>query len=307
MLLGYMRHWSTDLHLLLGMIVFLLETDETYSSSILLGLATSIATYAGLHRDPAIFGINNQSIIHARINMWWILYTIDRDESIRTGRMSAVLDWDSNVPLPPNPPPLFLRRICLAKIITRIIEMTQYSTAVDMLPTPPPILLFNTLHDELQDWLIDTPFVNRPLHDAYYSSPTWDYAASITRLRMSYLSALTTMHRGRGRLPEKVLNWVRSEMQSTVSLLRDISKRQPRKALIKNMGSLIVASSFLLFLEVLCGNDAKSRKLDDVRVLRASADCLLGVEWRNGEGTRTHEALGALLNGISDITERLVS
>ncbi|KAH8152327.1 uncharacterized protein LAJ45_03754 [Morchella importuna] len=81
---------------LLVTILFLWETHSTEGCFTLLGVAVSIGTEIGFHRCGTQLGLQEESEVELRRNVFWSAYILDKDMSLRIGRPSSIADEDIN-------------------------------------------------------------------------------------------------------------------------------------------------------------------------------------------------------------------
>ncbi|KAI5820751.1 hypothetical protein BZA77DRAFT_383886 [Pyronema omphalodes] len=175
---------------LLGLTLYLRESDAVQPIFSLLGLAHSIGTQAGLHRDPKKLHINDPELVEARINTFWILYVLDKEAALRTGRPAAVSDADFDVPLPWNKS--LLQRVKLAQIMTAACRVNRCREEDHELS-------LETLSLELRQLQIGLPPLVR--------GASWEEDANTLHLRWGYLCALQGVDK------EAADRWVKEEVE----------------------------------------------------------------------------------------------
>ncbi|KAI5795023.1 hypothetical protein EDC01DRAFT_629778 [Geopyxis carbonaria] len=241
---------------LLGMIQLLLETDAQQSTFTILGLAASLASALGLHRDPAKLGITHPPVVRERIQVWWALYCLEKDLALRTGRATAVPDFDVDVPRPDATlTPYLARRVELAEIQSAVVRLL-YSASTPHVSAATVTSFVSALSTDLAAWLSKTPIVSQPLSQVLSTTTGWDHAAAILRIRWAYLATLMSVFRlpfdAAGIILQPpphavdVVQLARREVQEVVAFLRTFAPgaAPPRTALV-----VLVAHGFTVFME----------------------------------------------------------
>ncbi|CCX07013.1 Similar to Uncharacterized transcriptional regulatory protein C3C7.04; acc. no. O14130 [Pyronema omphalodes CBS 100304] len=177
---------------LLGLTLYLRESDAVQPIFSLLGLAHSIGTQAGLHRDPKKLHINDPESVEARVNTFWILYVLDKEAALRTGRPAAVSDADFDVPLPSNQN--LLQRVKLAQIMAAACRVNRCQGDQEQ-----SAATLATLSKELYQWHLHLPQLVR--------GTSWEEDASILHLRWGYLCALQGVDK------DEADRWVKEEVE----------------------------------------------------------------------------------------------
>ncbi|KAA8909289.1 hypothetical protein FN846DRAFT_622258 [Sphaerosporella brunnea] len=274
---------------LVGMAFFYQESDDSQPSFPLLGLAAGVALQAGLHRDPQKLRVSCEEGKKERVNVWWVLFCLDREQALRTGRMSSISDRDVDVPPPPSSTP-FGRRVQLAWTMARVARLLYSAT-----PAPQPVV--SALHAELDAWRRAAPEVHLPLPLALRSATTWEDHADLMRMRWNYFCTLTSIEQlgsGAGGLEA----WALAEAKAaTQELLR-------KRVMMCNRGTLCIlaAAAWALFSVWVCGEGREDRQL--ARVLTAFADALEEGVWRPGEGMRVKALFLELVRGMAELVGR---
>lgn len=285
---------------LVGMALYYRESDNYQPVFTLLGLAASVAAQAGLHRDPRRLRITDPSEISERLGVWWVLYIFDKELALRAGRMSSIADHDADVPTPHSSHSSFLRRIMLAKTMSRVSQLL-YAT-----PDSAPHLA-DALNEELAAWLAETPTVSLPLPKVLDMRIThsWEETADLIRLRWSYFSTLMSV----SQLPTGVGNggleaWARRESGDLMSVFAEVIGVRgggTRAALM-----ILAAAGFVGFLARICRVDNEDvGEEDQVKMLREIAECVRDTQWREGEGARVRAVFVELAGGMAELVAGL--
>jgi hypothetical protein len=293
------------------MALYLWESDDLQGLFTLLGLAVSLATQAGLHRDPQKLRIDCDEAKSERCNVWWVLFCMEKEQSLRTGRMSGIAEHDVDVPAPPTTTP-FGRRVELAWLMSRVMRLL-YST------TPAPPQLVAALHQELETWREQSPEVNIPLEVAVQGLHTWEQHATLMRARWHYFCALMSVGQlgvGAGGLER----WARSEAVAVMQGLANGS-------IVRNRGGLLtlVGGAWVLFFARACRSRRKADvngcwdnsacvavaaelseiedadRDGDLALLRCVAECLERNLWPPGEGARVRVLFLELVKGMAEL------
>ncbi|KAF8252565.1 hypothetical protein K440DRAFT_657788 [Wilcoxina mikolae CBS 423.85] len=249
---------------LLGMCLFYQESDDVQPHFTLLGLTTGMATQAGLHRNPRKLGFQDPNEIQQRINIWWILYTLDKEAALRTGRPSSIPDNDCDVPLPSTSTPSLLLRTKLAQTM---------SVAMNVIDDEKP-----GLQKQLEQWAKDTPLV---------LSRCWEENAMTLRVRWNCFCTMMS-------LGFEVEAWAREEA-------RDVMKwRGPRtKAMLF---SLACAAWYVFSKRV--AEDGVSEDEEGQRLLEEIARCIRCNVWPEREGRKMGMLLLMLVEGMVEFSGR---
>jgi hypothetical protein len=294
---------------IVGMALYLWEADEQQGIFTLLGLAVSLATQAGLHRDPQKLRIACDESKSERRNVWYVLFCMEKEQCLRTGRMSGIAEHDVEVSAPPTNTP-FGRRVQLAWLMSSVMRLL-YSTT----PAPPHIVV--ALHQELETWRGKSPEVNLPLAVAVQGLTTWEQHSVLMRARWNYFCALMSVGQmgvGAGDLER----WARREATAVMQCLANGSLVRNRSGLL-----LLVGAAWMVFFARVCRSRtgemdgwtdtacvAVAAELlemedgdreDDQVLLRSVAECLERNLWLPGEGARARVLFLELVKGMAEL------
>lgn len=162
----------------------------------------------GLHKQICVTSDNAAVLAEAeqRHRVFWMMYTLEKDLSLRLGRPPMINDDDINVPLPASIQPsndsqaashatdrhnLFHKLIMLSKIESRIYSKL-YSSRAEKQPASERLKSIVKLNQEIKDWRLQLLPDVRP-GDALTCLP--DERAAITLLHLVYHNCILAIHR----------------------------------------------------------------------------------------------------------------
>lgn len=179
---------------LLVTILFLWETHSTEGCFTLLGVAVSIGTEIGFHRCGTQLGLQEESEVELRRNVFWSAYILDKDMSLRIGRPSSIADEDINVRLPPTSQEggesMFFHRVMLSRIQSKVSRLLCSQTSVKM----PGVAVLGTirmLNQELETWKVGCEL----MADGEVDGGRPERAQHLLRLKLVYYACLTAINR----------------------------------------------------------------------------------------------------------------
>lgn len=164
--------------------------------------AGRLAYRIGLHRKLDDFGISLAEI-ETRRNVFWIVYSLDKDLALRIGQPSIIVDDDIEVDMPPEANRLvqalgapksfniFYYMIQLAKIQSRTFS-DLYSIRSRNKHAIKRLKLVTHLDKALQEWQEMLPIEIRPGEDIQCSE---DQYPTVFMMHFAYLNCLTSIHR----------------------------------------------------------------------------------------------------------------
>ncbi|KAI5816729.1 fungal-specific transcription factor domain-containing protein [Pyronema omphalodes] len=202
---------NTDLmsiQAILGMALFMQGTANPQPSYFLIAAAVRIATSIGMHRRGSSFGLNPIETEQRR-RIFWILYMLDKDMALRSGRPPCINDDDCNVELPDENPldgvgdvPLqngkgkfnLFRSMINFAIIESKVYMQLYSAKASRQSDGELLNTIGDLDKELEEWKEAMPKEFSPDSEL---SPTAQKAKimHVVILHFAYYNCLTTIHR----------------------------------------------------------------------------------------------------------------
>lgn len=173
---------------------------------LLIGVAARICTSIGLHRHLQGFGLS-ESEFYQRQRVFWILYVLDKDMSIRIGRPSAIDDDDAEIDTVWQPSqgevsvPVstcergrfypFQSLCSLARIQSRIFR-ELYAANARKTTTAERLESISKLDAELHDWKEQIPLEIRPENPIHCDK---ECRPSVLMLHYGYYHCLTAIHR----------------------------------------------------------------------------------------------------------------
>jgi len=191
---------------LVAMAFFQSSTLNPEGAFLLIGAAARVATALGLHRNLEGFGLP-QSEIDQRQRVFWIMYAVEKDLSIRIGRPSAIDDCDIGVSILSRPCDEEIaisvgsrervtfhpfQSMCALAVIQGRVYRELYAANARVSTTAERLESISKLDAELQGWMEQIPLEVRPEHaircDAESQFP-------IVVLHFGYYHCLTGIHR----------------------------------------------------------------------------------------------------------------
>lgn len=168
----------------------------------LVSSAGRLAYRIGLHRKLDGLGMSPIEI-ETRRNVFWIVYSLDKDLALRIGHPSIIVDDDIEVDMPPEANPLdqglnvaktfniFYHMIQLAQLQSRTFS-ELYSIRSRNKPALERLHSIAQLDKALQEWREMLPIEIRPGEDIQCS---YDQYTVVFMMHFAYLNCLTTIHR----------------------------------------------------------------------------------------------------------------
>ncbi|OQE34569.1 hypothetical protein PENCOP_c017G05841 [Penicillium coprophilum] len=194
---------------LLGMIIFLLGTLSSQPCGYLISSVVQICHQIRLERSADGSGLFPEELEHRR-RIFWIIYCLDKEISLRDGIPLAQRDDDMDVLLPMEVPldnigimPTTnqqgtfnaFRSACELALIKSQVHKHLYSLAAADRPLVEVAATVGMLNQKLQEWKDSIPTEFRPelrRLSAFPQSPT---AAVLLLLHFSYFNCLIAIHR----------------------------------------------------------------------------------------------------------------
>jgi hypothetical protein len=141
--------------------------------------------------------------IETRRNVFWIVYSLDKDLALRIGHPSIIVDDDIEVDIPPEANPLDqgLNRTKTFNIFHYMVQLAQlesrtfselYSIRSRNKPPLERLKSVAQLDKALQEWREMLPIEIRPNEDIQCS---YDQYPAVFMMHFAYLNCLTTIHR----------------------------------------------------------------------------------------------------------------
>lgn len=174
----------------------------------LVAAAVRIATSIGMHRKGNSFGLTPFESEQRR-RLFWVLYMLDKDTALRSGRPPCINDDDCNVefpeenpmdgvatiPLMKEPGSLNLFR-CMAQfsVIESKCYMQLYSTKASKQSDGELLNNIGQLDHELEKWKDSIPAEFRPENEMYLAE-RGPLVMHVVMLHFVYYNCLTTIHR----------------------------------------------------------------------------------------------------------------
>ncbi|KAF8458322.1 fungal-specific transcription factor domain-containing protein [Terfezia claveryi] len=192
---------------ILAMSLFMQGTANPQPSYFLIAAAVRLANSIGMHRRGSWFGLSAVEVEQRR-RVFWIMYLLDKEIALRSGRPGAINDDDVNVDLPEEDPADGVGNIPLAGGKTKVnlfrliaqfstiegkVYMHLYSAKASR-QTDQEIL--NTIGDldlELEKWKTSVPIEIRP--DNEIKVDEGPLVLHVVMLHFAYHNCLTTIHR----------------------------------------------------------------------------------------------------------------
>jgi hypothetical protein len=184
-------------------------TANPQPSYFLIAAAVRIATSIGMHRKGSSFGLNPIEVEQRR-RIFWILYVLDKDMALRSGRPPCINDDDCNVELPDEDPldgvgdvPLFkssgrfnlFRSMVKFSIIQSKVYMQLYSARAAKQSDGELLNTIGELDKELEEWKDSVPAEFGPDNELLFEGRQSAKVMHIVLLHFAYYNCLTTIHR----------------------------------------------------------------------------------------------------------------
>ena len=187
--------------------LFIQGTANPQPSFYLIAAAARSATNIGLHRQGRSFRLSSIEAVQRR-RVFWIMYMLDKDTALRSGRPPCISDDDCNVELPDEDPldgvgnlPLsngmanfnLFRAMARLSVIESKVYIQLYSAKAAKQSDGELLNTIGRLDDELEKWKDSLPAEFRPGNDQ--STTSQNKIMPVVFLHFSYLYCLTTIHR----------------------------------------------------------------------------------------------------------------
>lgn len=203
---------NTDLmsiQAILAMALFMQGTANPQPSYFLIAAAVRIATSIGMHRRGSSFGLNPLEVEQRR-RIFWILYMLDKDMALRSGRPPCINDDDCNVELPDENPfdgvgdvPLhkskgkfnLFRSMATFSVIQSKVYMQLYSARAAKQSDGELLNTIGELDKELEEWRDSVPAEFGPDNELLFEGRQSAKVMHVVLLHFSYYNCLTTIHR----------------------------------------------------------------------------------------------------------------
>jgi len=183
-------------------------TANPQPSYFLIAAAVRISTSIGMHRRGNSFGLSPVES-EQRCRIFWILYILDKDMALRSGRPPCINDDDCNVELPDehaldgtgevpldNSKAKFNLFRCMVEfaIIESKVYMQLYSAKASKQSDGELLNTIGDLDRELEEWKDSVPAEFSPDCEAYSTAQSAKLM-HIMILHFAYYNCLTTIHR----------------------------------------------------------------------------------------------------------------
>ncbi|TGZ79134.1 hypothetical protein EX30DRAFT_309201 [Ascodesmis nigricans] len=193
---------------IVGMALYLQGSSNPQMSFFLVAAAVRVATSVGIHRRGNVFGLS-ASEIEQRRRIFWIIYLMDKDLALRSGRPPCLNDDDCNVDLPDDNPedgyglvPLMKEKrtfnifgsMSRFSIIQSKVYMQLYSAKASRQTDGELLQAIGRLDKELEDWRSSLPAEFRPENETSLQHPN-GLLLHVVILQFAYYNCLTTIHR----------------------------------------------------------------------------------------------------------------
>lgn len=187
--------------------LFMQGTANPQPSYFLIAAAVRIATSIGMHRRGSSFGLNVLEVEQRR-RIFWILYMLDKDMALRSGRPPCINDDDCNVELPDENPmdgvgdvPLtkgkgkfnLFRTMAIFAVIESKVYMQLYSARASKQSDGELLNTIGELDRELEKWKDSIPAEYGPDNEAAFEDK--GLVMHLVILHFAYYNCLTTIHR----------------------------------------------------------------------------------------------------------------
>lgn len=184
-------------------------TSNPQPSFFLISAAVRVALSIGIHRRGNAFGLS-ESEVEQRRRIFWIIYLIDKDAALRSGRPPCINDDDCNVELPDEHPadgcgllPFKNGTFNLFRAMSRFSEiqskvyMQLYSAKASKQTDGELLQAIGRLDKELEEWRMSVPAEIRPDDDVKDMTQNikGGTLVHLLVLHFAYYNCLTTIHR----------------------------------------------------------------------------------------------------------------
>lgn len=201
---------NTDLisiQAILGMALYLQGTANPQPSYFLIAAAVRISNSIGMHRRGNSFGLNSVEVEQRR-RVFWIMYLLDKDMALRSGRPPCINDDDISVELPDEDPADDIGNIMLKNgkdkcnlfrlmatfsVIESKVYMQLYSAKAARQSDGELLNTIGDLDKELEEWKETVPLEYRP--DSEIDLNQGPLVLHLVMLHFAYYNCLTTIHR----------------------------------------------------------------------------------------------------------------
>jgi hypothetical protein len=186
--------------------LFIQGSANPQPSYFLISSAARLATAVGMHRKGTFFQLDPIEA-EQRKRTFWVIYLVDKDISLRSGRPPSIHDDDVSVEYPAEDPEdgnglmackdgsscnLFLLMIKFARITGKIYAKLYSANAAKQ--TDAELLTtIGSLDEELEDWRMSVPEEYRPGCDVDMTADA--IMIPVLVFHFAYYNALTTVHR----------------------------------------------------------------------------------------------------------------
>lgn len=182
-------------------------TANPQPSYFLLAAAVRLANSIGMHRRGNWFGLNTAEVEQRR-RVFWIMYLLDKELALRSGRPGAINDDDFNVELPEEDPadgvgniPLrggktkvnLFRLLAQFSTIEGKVYMKLYSARASRQTDQEILTTIGELDQELEGWKESVPIDIRP--DNEIKMDEGPLVLHVVMLHFAYYNCLTTIHK----------------------------------------------------------------------------------------------------------------
>ncbi|KAF8470584.1 fungal-specific transcription factor domain-containing protein [Kalaharituber pfeilii] len=192
---------------ILAMSLFMQGTANPQPSYFLLAAAVRLSNSIGMHRRGNWFGLNPVEVEQRR-RVFWIMYLLDKELALRSGRPGAINDDDINVDLPEEDPADGVGNIPLQGGKTKVnlfrllaqfsqiegkVYMQLYSAKASRQSDQELLNTIGDLDQELEKWKESVPLDIRPEHEIKMDQGP--LVLHVVMLHFAYYNCLTTIHR----------------------------------------------------------------------------------------------------------------
>lgn len=192
---------------ILAMSLFMQGTANPQPSYILIAAAVRLANSIGMHRRGNWFGLNAVEVEQRR-RVFWIMYLLDKELALRSGRPGAINDDDVNVELPEEDPVDGVGNIPLGGGRTKVnlfrllaqfsqiegkVYVQLYSAKASRQTDQEILNTIGELDQELERWKESVPIEIRPDNDIKMDEGP--LVLHVVMLHFAYYNCLTTIHR----------------------------------------------------------------------------------------------------------------
>ncbi|KAF8251868.1 hypothetical protein K440DRAFT_647294 [Wilcoxina mikolae CBS 423.85] len=193
---------------ILGMALFMQGTANPQPSCFLVAAAVRISTSIGMHRRGSSFGLSPTETQQRR-RIFWILYILDKNMALRTGRPPCINDDDCNVELPDehaldgigefplnNSKAKFNLFRCMVNfaMIESKVYMQLYSAKASKQSDGELLNTIGDLDRELEEWKDSVPAEFSPDSDLSSIGHSEKFMHFML-VHFTYYNCLTTVHR----------------------------------------------------------------------------------------------------------------